>query len=195
MTIKEIGKVSHLKYDEDEWAPLIKFFRDRYWRRYFNPIKVLQCHADYEIRNYCGFLITTIDCILIETLEQFYSGTDESDANKLHDPFYKFFQRVPVFAGVIKENVDAAKFAGIIRSGLIHQSKTKKNSIINKKSNIPILDWVDTNNKSKGFMLNRDKFHEVIYDEYEIIIDKLKEPNNIGLRKNFKLKLITLIDN
>ena len=194
MTLQEIEQISHDNFSEVEWKPLIDFFWIRYNKRFFDQIKVLQYHTDYEIRNNCGFLMATIDCILIETLEQYYSGKDESDGNKLHDPFYEFFKRVLAFNDVIKENGDAGRFAGLIRSGLLHQSKTKKGSIINKQSDTPILDWIDSNNKSQGFKLNRDKFHEVVYNEYKLLIDKLKIPDNSELRNRFKSKLKTLVD-
>ena len=131
MTVEQINKVPSDIFVQKIWQPLIDFFWTRYNKRYFDQITILQNHVEYEIRNNCGFLIATIDCILIETLEQYYSGTDESNGNKLHDPFYEFFNRVDEFKNVIKENGDAGKFAGLIRSGLLHQSKTKKASIIN----------------------------------------------------------------
>jgi len=132
MTIKQINDTPHDKFSEDDWLPLINYFWDRYNKRYFNQLDYLINHEDFEIRNNCGFLVATIDCILIETLEQFYSGKDESEG-KNHDPFLLFFQRSHAFKNVIQEEKDAGKFAGLIRSGLLHQSKTKKASIINKK--------------------------------------------------------------
>ncbi len=120
------------KFDDQKWGPLIAFFWDRYNKRYFDQIECLRNNNDRAIRNNCGFVIATIDCILIETLEQYYSGTDETVGNN-HDPFLSFFQRSKKFAAVIKDVRDAGKFAGLVRSGLLHQSKTKKASIINKK--------------------------------------------------------------
>ena len=85
MTVQEINNVSTENYSDNDWKPLIDFFWNRYNKRYFNQIEVLQNHNDQEIRNNCGFLIATIDCILIETLEQYYSGTDESNGEKSHE--------------------------------------------------------------------------------------------------------------
>lgn len=194
MTVQQIDKVLTNNYSEDEWKPLVDFFWNRYNKRYFDQIKILQCHSDYEIRNNCGFLMATIDCILIETLEQCYSGTDESNYDRLHDPFCEFFKRVDAFKDVIKDNGDAGKFAGLVRSGLLHQSKTKKTSIINKQSDTPILDWIDPNNKNQGFKLNRDKFHEVVFQQYEKLIKEIEKPEQVDLRKKFKSKLRTLLE-
>lgn len=194
MTIEQIDTVPSDVFTQEIWQPLIDFFWERYNKRYFDQIEVLQNHPDYNIRNNCGFLIASIDCILIETLEQYYSGKDESDGNKLHDPFYKFFSRVDAFKNVIKENGDAGRFAGLIRSGLLHQSKTKKASIINRKSKTPVLDWIDEKDKNKGFKLNRDKFHKIVFNQYQKLIDNIKKPENSDLRKKFKSKLRTLIE-
>lgn len=193
MTTVEINNISTDEYKEASWKPLIDFFWDRYNKRYFDPIHSLQTSTNFDIRNNCGFLIATIDCILIETLEQYYSGEDESEG-KNHEPFLSFFQRAKAFKEVIKDKSDAGKFAGLVRSGLLHQSKTKKASIINKKSSTPILDWIDTTNKNIGFKLNRDKFHKAVFTEYENLIDNLKKKENSDLREKFKTKLKTLIE-
>lgn len=193
MTIEEINKAPEDQYHDEQWKSLIDFFWDRYNKRYFNQIKVLQEHTDYQIRNNCGFLMATIDCILIETLEQYYSGSDAS-IGSLHDPFLLFFTRSDFFNKIGWGVKDAGKFAGLVRSGLLHQSKTKKASIINKKSTTPLLDWIDANNKNKGFKLNRDKFHQAVLHEYEVLIELLKQDDQIVLRRNFKSKLKTLIE-
>src|ERR1035437_9002575 len=141
MTKEQINKAPAENFAKEEWNPLVDYFWDRYNKRYFDQIEILQNHPDFEIRNNCGYLIATIDCILIETLQQYYSGTDESEG-KNQDPFLLFFQRASAFKKVIADRGDAGKFAGLIRSGLLHQSKTKKASVINKNSKTPILGWI-----------------------------------------------------
>lgn len=193
MTTEEINNASEDVYQDEQWKPLIDFFWDRYNKRYFDQIEVLQKHADFEIRNNCGFLIATIDCILIETLEQYYSGNDESQG-KLHDPFIWFFERSDAFKKMGMDSSAARKFAGLIRSGLLHQSKTKKASIINRNFKTPLLGWIDANDENKGFQLNRDKFHKAVLHEYNVLITLIRKDEEIVLRRNFKNKLKTLIE-
>jgi len=193
MKKKEIDAVPTKDYDKKSWKPLIDFFWSRYNKRYFNPIKVLQNHDDFEIRNNCGFLIATIDCILIETLEQYYTGQDGT-SGKNHDPFYSFFKRSDAFKGIIQSDKDAGKFAGLVRSGLLHQSKTKKASVINKRKNTPIIGWININDKSKGFEINRDLFHLSVNQEFQKLIEKLEISENSDLREKFKSKIKTLIE-
>lgn len=193
MTREEIEKAPSEKFSNDEWKPLIDFFWERYQKRYFNQIKSLQEHDDYEIRNNCGFLITTIDCILIETLEQYYAGKSKTEGNHT-EAFLSFFQRANALKEIIKDYDDAGYFYGFVRSGLIHQSKTHKKSLINKKRSTPILDWVDPDNKNEGLKLNRDEFHRCVHEEYKTLIENLKMEENVELRDRFKSKLLTLID-
>jgi len=190
---EEFEAASNQDYDEKSWKPLIDFFWNRYNKRYFLPIKALQDHTDFEIRNNCGFLVASIDCILIETLEQYYTGQDES-LGKLHDPFYSFFKRSKAFKGAIENDQDAGKFAGLVRSGLLHQSKTKKASVINKKNSTPIIGWIDPSDKNKGFEINRDLFHSNVHEEYKNLIKNLKSSNNVDLREKFKSKIQTIIE-
>jgi len=193
LTTEQIIKAPAEKYLASEWRPLIDFFWDRYNKRYFNQIRILQNHRSYSIRNNCGFLIASIDCILIETLQQYYAGEDRS-YGKTHDPFLLFFKRAKAFHSVIKDSEEAGKFAGLIRSALLHQSKTGKESIINRKTSTPILGWIDAKNKSRGFKLNRDKFHNCVYEEFVNLIKEIKRPENLDLRKKFKNKLMTILE-
>ncbi len=178
-------------YNEAEMLPLINQFWERYNTRYFNQIEELQNHDKKEIRTNCGFLITSIDCILIETLEQFYAGTDESKI-KTQKVYQNFFGRDDELKKVIKTQNEAGKFAGLVRSGLLHQSKTKIETKINIKKGSPILGWIDDDNKSKGFIINRNLFHKHVKMEFEKYIEKLKIPEESNLRKNFVSKMKTL---
>lgn len=192
MKKEQIENISSKKFNAKEWNPLIKYFWDRYNKRYFNQIEILQNHKEFEIRNNCGFLIVSIDCILIETLEQYYGGSDES-IGKSHHPFLLFFNRASAFKKIIKNKEDAGKFAGLIRSGLLHQSKTKKESIINKKSKTPIIGWIDVDDKSKGFEINRDKFHKSVKSEFKNLINEIKKVENVELRNRFKDKISSIV--
>lgn len=192
MTLKDIDNAPNDSYDEALWKPLIDFFVRRYTERYFAPIKALQTHSDYKVRNNCGFLIASIDCILIETLEQYYSGTDKTQG-KNHEPLLSFFLRTEEFKHLNINEQDAGKFAGYIRAALLHQSKTIASSVINKKSSTPILGWIDPLHKQHGFKINRDKFHHAVESEFYRLIEKLKSDESILLRNRFKQKMQTLI--
>ncbi len=189
---KDLDKINIDEFVNEEMKPLINLFWQRFDNRYFNQIKILEQNSEKKIRNNCGFLMTSIDCILIETLEQFYNGTDESKM-KTQKVFQNFFSRSKELKQIIKTQKDAGKFAGFVRSGLIHQSKTKNETKINKKESTPILAWIDEANKNKGFLINRSLFHKHVRQEFENYINKLKIKEEKKLRENFIKKMKTII--
>ncbi len=194
MSIKkeDLDKIDTNDFNEFQMKPLIKLFWTRFDNRYFNQIDVLEKHSNKEIRTNCGFLMTSIDCILIETLEQFYEGTDES-MNNTQKVYQNFFGRNEEFKNIIKTQQDAGKFANFVRSGLLHQSKTKNETKINIKISTPIINWIDEEDKNKGFLINRSLFHKHIKQEYVKYIEKLKLKDEKQLRNKFIKKMKTLI--
>lgn len=53
------------------WTSAIEIIRTRFESRYFSPIKQLLNSNDKTVKYNCGFLIMSIDSLLIETLNQF----------------------------------------------------------------------------------------------------------------------------
>ena len=78
--------------NSSSWAKGIQIIRERFESRYFNPINQLLNSSDTKVKYSCGFLIMSIDCLLIETLNQFYLGlytSDEKYNRNNTDPLYK----------------------------------------------------------------------------------------------------------
>jgi hypothetical protein len=65
---------------KNDWVELVKIFSDRLEGRYLEPIKLI-LEGDSKISEFSGFSILTLDCILIETLNQFYNGINETPSN------------------------------------------------------------------------------------------------------------------
>jgi hypothetical protein len=90
------------------------FVRARFNERYFLPIEAV------EERDASGFAMMALCCLVIESLESFYSGWPSS-RNKSEQAFRQFFGRDPAFeplAGV------AHDFFVSIRCGIHHQGET-----------------------------------------------------------------------
>ena len=62
-----------------DWKLGVEIIRDRFEYRFFSPIEVLIKHTKKEIRVNSGFVIMSIDCLLIETLNQFYLGLKKTN--------------------------------------------------------------------------------------------------------------------
>jgi hypothetical protein len=172
-----------------DWDKAIKIFKDRFETRFFKPLNVLLKHDDEKIKFYSGFTVLAIDCLLIETFNQFYHGIDESDDKFKPNckTFKDFFERSEYFKTDFDEEEKIAIFYKHIRCGLLHQGETKEDSKINlkKKDLITIIE----NNGIKSIELNRDKFHKKVKDYFDDYIEKLKDSSQTDLRSKFKLKM------
>ena len=62
------------KNSNENWSKAIEIFQDRIEGRYFKQIEALDNNIDTSIRLFSGFAIMSITCLLIETLEQFWTG-------------------------------------------------------------------------------------------------------------------------
>jgi hypothetical protein len=173
------------------WEKAIKIIEDRFKSRYFNPVKELINHREKPIRTNVGFIIISIDCLLIETLNQFFFGLKTSNekynrnnrdinfrSNKqAFRDFFNYSDHFPDF----KYNEDLINlFYDEIRCGLLHQAESKVNSLINvKKSNMITL--IDSSDLSKGIEINRNLFHEGLSKEFNRYIEDLKRIDSVNL--------------
>ena len=69
---------------EGDWKKMVKIFKDRIEGRFLKPIRLIA--ADLDIGEFSGFSILALDCLIIETLNQFYHGIDETEGK--HDEFF-----------------------------------------------------------------------------------------------------------
>lgn len=178
-----------------DWDKAIKIFKDRFVTRFFNPINALVEHSDAKIKNYCGFTVLAIDCLLIETFNQFYHGIDESkdkeEFKASFQTFEDFFKRSEYFNKDFDTQKKITAFYKHIRCGLLHQGETKEESKINFKK--PQLITVSDNNGIESIEINRLEFHKRVREYFDDYLEKLKDKNQSLLRQNFitKMDLIT----
>lgn len=162
---------------EKDWEKGIKIFENRIYGRFLNPI------SDLDKREYAGFLIMAIDCLLIETLQQFIEGVPETPRKKSECYFKKFL------TSYFKEDFDDEKakmFYKQIRCGILHQAETKESSKIKISHKLPIVKYTK---KKDGLIINRKKFHGKLDKAIKSYIEQLKDKTNEPLRKNFRDKM------
>lgn len=172
-----------------DWEIAIKIFKDRFETRFFKPLDALLKHEDKQIKLYSGFTVLAIDCLLIETFNQFYHGIDES-VNKFSSnckTFKDFFQRSDFFKDDFDTDEKISIFYKHIRCGLLHQGETKEYSKINLKK-LELISVIKNNGES-SIEINRGKFHKKVTDYFDDYIEKLKDKNQTVLRENFKIKM------
>jgi len=145
----------------EDWNTAIKIFKDRIEGRYFEQIKALDRNEERKIRVFSGFAIMSLACLLIETLEQFWTGNIETSRNSIISSkqnwlyrlffketekisndamaFYSFFQRSDEFRKFFYTEERANVFYTKFRCGLLHQGQTKGKSLIHIRKGEPML--------------------------------------------------------
>ncbi|MBC8486418.1 MAG: hypothetical protein H8D45_10305 [Bacteroidetes bacterium] len=163
----------------DEWIEGANIVYDRIHGRYLAQIETLEQHLNVDIWLYSGFLIIGIDCMVIETLNQFYLGI--SDTNQVYDgrnreSFRDFFLGSQFFNNDFDEDISFL-FYDHVRNGLLHQAQTKGKTLININESEMIIK-ANPNDLSEGIILNRELFHEALVNEFKAYIKKLKTDNS-----------------
>lgn len=119
----ERGDYLNLKLNEnsdyDIWEQALKIFEDRIQGRFFDSIKIL-----IKDKNKNGFAVMALNCLLIETLQQFVDGVDTNDRSM---NAYTNFLRRELF-DVFDTEEKAIMFYKNIRCGILHSAQTKNGS-------------------------------------------------------------------
>ena len=163
---------------EQDWLMAINIFEDRIKGRFFKFIDKIK---KFE---FAGFAVMALDCLLIETLQQFYEGkarTPERESKK----YFKNFLTSGVFKDYFTEKM-AEMFYEQVRNGILHQAEIKVNSKIHIRKSPPLVSFTCD---KKGLIINRMIFHEQLVKEFKEYLSHLKNPKKRKLRDNFKIKM------
>lgn len=176
--------------NSNNWTKRIEIIRTRFESRYFTPIEQLINSTDKVVKYNCGFLIMSIDSLLIETLNQFYLGlynSDEKYSNRNKDKTYfdkenkfafrDFFKQSSFFPDFKADEKIIFTFYKEIRCGLLHQAESKTNSLINIRES-QMVTLVDKNNPEQGLIINRKLFHSALVDEFNKYLKDLEDPTS-----------------
>ena len=168
-----------------DWDSMVEMFEDRIEGRFLKPIRLIA--NDPDIGEFSGFSILALDCLIIETLNQFYSGLNETEG--AHDKaFWNFFKNSEFFKGHFSRK-KAFTFYGHYRCGILHQAQTKKKSVVRIDQRTMIQSVED--DISKGLIVDRSIFHKALEQEISSYMEKLIKggEENSKLRANFIEKM------
>lgn len=194
---KSIGELNHVnlsispKYrvsdwigarDKEDWDEMIDMFHDRIESRYFKPVRLIA--SNKEIGEFSGFSILAIDCLIIETLSQFYLGHDETQGEH-RKSFWVFFKGSDRFKGSFSRNI-AFIFYSHFRCGILHQAQTKLKSVVR----IDQEEMIKPVGKkiAEGLIVDRVKFHSALEGEVSDYKNRLRMGDE-ELRANFIRKM------
>lgn len=163
-----------------DWEKAIDIFEKRVFERFIEPIDIL---IDTEknippINRKYGFLILATDCMILENIQCFYEGKENSN-RKSEKVFIRFLTQRDNFKNHFDKKTSSIFFKDF-RCGILHQLETYNNS---KIWSIGKMVSIVENN----LIINRTEFHKNIKKEFYIYIQKLRTENN--LRENFKTKM------
>ena len=167
-----------LKFDhETDWQRAADIFEDRMQGRFFEIV------GKIEAQPFAGFAVLAIDCLLIETLQQFREGVPNS-RRKSQQHFVDFLTQTRF--GQVFDNDLALRFYRQIRSGILHQGEVNENSLVRKGDRFPLIARADD---GEGVIVNRVKFHAMLVRVFEDYLADLRNPKNEAARHKFKAKM------
>ncbi len=170
---------------KEEWQRAVTIFEDRLRGRFLRMIDLIKDEP------YAGFAVLALDCLLIETLQQFRMGVPDSD-RKTRAYFVSFLTETSFklhFCADKSKGSLADMFYKQIRCGILHQAETKHSSRVVTTGNAPV---VQPAADGKGIVVNRRKFHDQLVREFKDYVRRLRTPltsEDEALRKKFKKKM------
>jgi len=161
---------------EKGWQRAIDIFEDRIRYRFLVVVDAIQ---DYE---FSGFAIMALDCLLIETLQQFYEGVHETSGQPRD--YFKRFLTQPALRKYFDGKM-AECFYTHIRCGVLHQAEIKGSSRI-RIDTPALVRWADDR---RGLVINRKRFHQKLVEVFENYVAQLRDPTNQDPRAKFRDKM------
>ena len=174
-------------WSEEDWQQATRIFEDRIRGRFLNVIDAIKCQRG------SGFAVMALDCLLVETLEQFRQGVPSTRSRSGSGGYIANFLTQTSFQESFGTDTSrsglARTFADHIRNGILHQAETKKKSrIIRGKTRL--VAWIDDGHKA--IAVNRDEFHKQLLKEFGDYLERLRKPQTSedrDLRHKFKVKM------
>jgi len=131
----------------------------RFTSRYIEPVTSVKGKPTH------GFTVMAIACLMIESLETFRQGWENSDG-KSKAAFCYFFDRQDLFSDF---RGYSAKFYKNVRCGILHQAETTGGWKITRRNGAPLLDT-----KSSGPTINATLFMKNLRSVLDEFCEELK---------------------
>ncbi|GIV98630.1 hypothetical protein [Roseiflexus sp.] len=179
------SSVTVRKYRELEAAQdrknIAEFIKERFKERYITPI------ASTDKKQKHGFCTMAICCLMIEALESFWQGWEDTRGES-KNAFREFFQRCStqnLALGVFKDVAD--DFYTGVRCGILHQAETTNGWRIRRKCQL-----YDPEQK----MINATKFHRELENALKAYYEELRQADwNAPIWENLRRKMNKVIEN
>lgn len=163
--------------DSSNWEKAVRIFNDRIKGRFLDPIRALM----KQDINKNGFAVMALDCLLVETLYQFYNGVDKTLGSNREQ--YTAFLQV-IMPDVFGNRETAELFYLNIRCGILHSAQTKKGCQLTFNK-----EYVVERFEDKKIRVNVEKFTEKLREYYKLYQHSLLCEDNELQRQAFIKKM------
>lgn len=175
------------KYTSDDWTALdrtnaahwpkaVEIGKDRLQGRFLHFAN--RCLKD----EFSGFVVLSIDCLLVETIQQFFDGV--TDGHGASARLFKECLKGPRFQPGFDTDKVRGDFYRDIRCGLLHQAEAKNKWLIRRKQ-ATLLRKVGTD----GYIIDVERFHAAIRDSLDDYLTLLCKPESSDLRAKLWTKM------
>lgn len=161
---------------ESDWEGAVSIIEDRFHGRFFKMVESL------DSDDFSGFAILALDCLLIESLQQFRRGVDTTPYKKSGEYFREFLTS-GAFSQHFSEDL-AKKFYDQFRCGILHQAELKKSSKVHRVG--PLVRFSPD---GEGLIINRKAFHAQLKKTFGEYLHALRTGADPMLRKNAETKM------
>jgi hypothetical protein len=173
-----------LSFDkEEDWQTAITLFEDRITVRYFDVLQII------EGREFSGFVVMSILCLLIEALEQFIRGVKDTPARQQHAYFDSFLRREE-FQPEFSDEVTRRLFVSHVRNGLLHQAEVKGRTRIIITKGCPLVRRAGDD----GLIIQRREFAGRVRLAFLNYVASLRGGRDLELRARFRNKMAFVCD-
>jgi hypothetical protein len=162
---------------EKDWLTAINIVEDRVRGRFVKWIDEI-CPCQFS-----GFAVVALDCALLETLYGFFKGKSEGKTKKIYKSFL-----TGSLTGTGNFSLDentAKSFYEDVRNGIIHDTETRKNWIIEQTKPAKL---IVERNAAGNFVLNRSNLHTALKSEFEMWLKKLRG-GDADLRRRMRARM------
>jgi hypothetical protein len=161
---------------EEDWARGVEIFADRIRGRFLKIVESI------EQLPFAGFAVLALDCLLVETLQQFRAGLDESPRGHNEAFFVEFLRSTGLGQSFVGRMPNL--FYRQVRCGLLHQAEVKGSSRV-----VITGPLVRLAADGKGVIVNRRKFHGELVRTFDHYVTTLLNGSDTTLRQNFRRKM------
>jgi hypothetical protein len=165
-----------------DWAEALRICESRINDRFIDPVDYLIAAEEGtpSLERRFGFTVLAIDCLLVETLGAFLRGL--TDTKGRSEATFCFFLTERVRLKTEFTGDRANRFYTEFRCGILHQAEIRGESKVWSVG--PLLQ-----DDGARIIVNRNRFHQLLKDEFRDYLAELQDPSNAERRKNFRKKM------